>query len=565
MAGYYDQEEVLRELQDGDGNYEYYALLNVGQNADQDEIRRSYHRLCRIYHPDRYQDERKQRTATEFFRRIQEAYKVLSDPRTRSIYDKRGLVGLSEDVAIIERSSLPSELMEEYEKLRELWEERSFIQKCMPTGNFRMDVDATSLIDENYGFKSRSVSIEKISMDQSVDAAITKSSIGQVSGILSAPSNGKLFGVLRFSLMHFYTNQNWIKGSVLFGSTPGLGFEGYHVINDAMYLTGQSTFAMTQEGHVRLGASTSVHRRLSDSTTGTITIYDLGNATTVKLTHQISATCSASAEATVREADSHVKGALTYQPIPHYLLKAGVKAGTKGVNVSYGIEHDVDKITTIGSTVHVGPSQGVVLSLKLTRASMSFSAKIKLSDFVGVAALFYATSLPLVIYGCVRSVAILPMLRKEWEKEIKVKKSEKAKEVLEKKKTAEAAVELMQETVERVVNTEQAKHGLLIVEAWYGKLFDHQAVDDAIHNMIQEPKVIDVRIPLQCMVADSKLILRETSKAIIPGFYDPCIGERKFLRVKYEFRGVPHEVTVKNSEPLIIPRMSHKLIVHTEP
>lgn len=569
MTGYYDQEEVLRELQDGDGNYEYYALLNVDQKADQDEIRRSYHRLCRIYHPDKYQDEKKQRTATEFFRRIQDAYKVLSDPRTRAIYDKRGLVGLSEDMAIIERSSLPSELMEEYEKLRELWEERSFIQKCMPTGNFRMDVDATSLIDENYGFKSRYVSVEKISMDQSVDVAITKSSTGQVSGILSAPNSGRLFSALRFSLMHFYTDQNWIKGSVLFGSAPGLGFEGYHVINDAMYLTGQSTFALTQEGHVRLGVSASVHRRLSDSTTGTITVYDLGNATTVKLTHQISATCSASAEATVREAGSHVKGTLAYQPIPHYLLRAGVKVGTKnGVNVLYGIEHNVDKITSIGSSVQVGPSQGVVLSLTLTRASMNFSAKIRLSDFVGVAALFYATALPLVIYGCVRSVAILPMIRKEWESDIRVKKSEKAKEVVEKRRNAEAAVELMQETVERVVSTEQAKHGLLIVEAWYGKLFDHQAVDDATHNnnnMVQEPKVIDVRIPLQCMVADSKLILRETSKANIPGFYDPCIGERKFLRVKYEFRGVPHEVTVKNSEPLIIPRMSHKLIVHTEP
>lgn len=556
MSAQFDPEEVLRELKEGENAYEFYTLLNVDKDAEHDEIRRSYHRLCRIYHPDRYQDERKQKTAAEFFRRIQEAYKILSDPRTRTIYDKRGMTGLSDDMAIVERTSLPSELMEEYEKLRELWEERSFIQNCHPSGEFEMEVNATSLIDGG----DRFITLEKCTAEQSVQARITKSAVGDITGVVMSPNPGQVIGLLRCSLAQFHSEKNWYKSSVFVGSRPGLGVDFYHVLSNEMYLTGRSTVHWMGDGFVRFGGTASIHQRLNNATTGSITIHDLGSATSVKLTHQVSATSSVSGEIKIGEGSSHVGANLDYRPVPNYLLKAGVKAGTSGLSLVYGMEHNVDNVTTIGSSVLFGPVEGVVLGLRLERASMCFGVKLRLSDFVGVAALFYATSLPLVLYGCVKSLAVVPLFRKEWMKEIQERKQKRAKDVLENKRNAESAVELMQETMERVVNTEQAKHGLLIVEAWYGKLFDHQTEDTLL-----EPKVIDVRIPLQCMVADSKLILHETSKANIPGFYDPCIGERKYLRVRYEFRGLSHEVTVENSEPLVIPRMSHRVINHTEP
>ena len=39
----------------------------------------------------------------------------------------------------------------------------------------------------------------------------------------------------------------------------------------------------------------------------------------------------------------------------------------------------------------------------------------------------------------------------------------------------------------------------------------------------------------------------------INGIYDPCIGEEKSLKVIYEFRGILHEVVVKDNEILRIP------------
>ena len=160
----------------------------------------------------------------------------------------------------------------------------------------------------------------------------------------------------------------------------------------------------------------------------------------------------------------------------------------------------------------------MALKLRLIRASMSFQIRIQVSHVLSISALFYATIVPLALYGCFKAFAIAPFLRKQRLKEIEDKRAEKAREMLEKKKEAEAAIELMKETVERVVISEQARHGLLIHEAWYGKLFDTQ------DGLDSSPRIIDVHIPLQCLVVDSKLILHETSKANIAGFYDPCVG-----------------------------------------
>ena len=49
MAG---ETELDFELSNEDQN-EYYTLLNVPRTATAEEIRASYRKLCKIYHPDR--------------------------------------------------------------------------------------------------------------------------------------------------------------------------------------------------------------------------------------------------------------------------------------------------------------------------------------------------------------------------------------------------------------------------------------------------------------------------------------------------------------------------------
>ncbi|NEA83535.1 J domain-containing protein [Actinospica acidiphila] len=78
---------------------DFYQALGVSRTASQDEIQQAYRKLARKHHPDVNKDP----GAEERFKEINEAYSVLSDPKTRARYDRFG---------------------EDFRKVPEDWEER---------------------------------------------------------------------------------------------------------------------------------------------------------------------------------------------------------------------------------------------------------------------------------------------------------------------------------------------------------------------------------------------------------------------------------------------------------
>ncbi len=66
---------------------EYYEALGVSKDASQEEIKKAYRKLALKYHPDRNPGDKQ---AEKDFKRISEAYEVLSDEKKRQIYDQYG-------------------------------------------------------------------------------------------------------------------------------------------------------------------------------------------------------------------------------------------------------------------------------------------------------------------------------------------------------------------------------------------------------------------------------------------------------------------------------------------
>jgi len=77
-------------------NRDYYQILGIERNATPEQIRQSYLYWANILHTDRMgqMPERIRLKAEEDFKKVNEAYEVLSDPRKRAQYDKKTGVGV---------------------------------------------------------------------------------------------------------------------------------------------------------------------------------------------------------------------------------------------------------------------------------------------------------------------------------------------------------------------------------------------------------------------------------------------------------------------------------------
>jgi len=71
---------------------DYYAILGIARDANQDAIKKAYRKQALKWHPDKNADN--QAEAEQKFKEVAEAYDVLSDEQKKAVYDKYGEDGL---------------------------------------------------------------------------------------------------------------------------------------------------------------------------------------------------------------------------------------------------------------------------------------------------------------------------------------------------------------------------------------------------------------------------------------------------------------------------------------
>ncbi|XP_026162998.1 dnaJ homolog subfamily C member 11 isoform X1 [Mastacembelus armatus] len=542
---------------------DYYSLLNVRREATLEELKASYRRLCMLYHPDKHRDPELKRQAELLFNQVHQAYEVLSDAHSRAIYDIFGRKGLEvEGWEVVERKRTPAEIREEYERLQREREERRLQQRTNPKGTISVGVDATDLFDrydedfeEVPGGGFPHIEINKMHISQSIEAPLTNSDTAVLSGSLST-HNGNGGGNINMTVRRVTSAQGW--GEVEFGAGdilgPLIGLKVFRNLTPRCFLTAQCGLQFSPRG-VRPSCSLMMARHLDQNTMGYLQWrWGSNSAMTTSLVRDTkSSHFTLALQLGVPHSYLMMSYQYKFQDEDQTKVKGSVKTGWFGTVVEYGAERKISRHSVLSATVSMGIPQGVTLKIKLVRASQTYLFPVHLTDQLLPSAVFYATVGPLLVYMAVHRLIIIPYTQAQKEQELELQRKSSATDIAKKKQEAESAVLLMQESVRRIIEAEESKMGLIILNAWYGKF-----VSDTSQKQ-EKAKVIDVTVPLQCLVKDSKLILTEASKAGLPGFYDPCVGEEKSLKLLYQFRGVMHQVISADTEPLRIPKQSHRI------
>ncbi|XP_056294422.1 dnaJ homolog subfamily C member 11-like [Pseudoliparis swirei] len=546
-------------------NQDYYSLLNVRREAQQEELKASYRRLCMLYHPDKHRDPELKRRAEQLFTQVHQAYQVLSDAHSRSIYDIFGKKGLElEGWEVVERKRTAAEIRDEYERLRREKEERRLQQRTNPKGTISVGVDATDLFDrydEDFeevaggggGFPH--LEINKMHISQSIEAPLTRSDTAVLSGSLST-HNGTGGGNVNVTVRRATSSQGW--GEVELGAGdvlgPLIGLKVFRNLTPRCFLTAQCGLQFSPGG-VRPGGSVMAARHLDQNTMGYLQWRrgPVGAVTSSLVRDTKSSRLTLALQLGLAHSYLMMSYQYKFQDQDQTKVKGSVKTGWFGTVVEYGAERKISRHSVLSATVSVGVPQGVTLKIRLVRANQTFLFPLHLTDRLLPGAVFYATAGPLLAVLLLQRLVIGPYTRAQEERELELHRKSSATDIAKKKHEAESAVLLMQESVRRVIEGEESKMGLLLLNAWYGKF-----VSDTSQKQ-ERAKVIDVTVPLQCLVKDSKLILTEASKARLPGFYDPCVGEQKSLKLRYRFRGTVHEVIVADGDSLRIPKQSHRI------
>lgn len=128
-----------------------------------------------------------------------------------------------------------------------------------------------------------------------------------------------------------------------------------------------------------------------------------------------------------------------------------------------------------------------------------------------------------------KKLIIDPVVKEQKQRDKEKQREMNKSTILEKQREAKAAVELMRATFSRIRTEEEAKKGLIITKALYGRFVYPQERNFAERDMPtgnNKDEVIDVTIPLQCLVQDSKLVLHNAAKVQI---LQEFINEKKIF------------------------------------
>lgn len=530
------------------------------EQASKDDISKAFRRLSKMFHPDKHIDVKKKKDAENMFNKIKKAHEVLIDANKREIYNRCGLKGLEiEGFEVISRTKSAAEILAELDRYQKLQEERRLQERTNPRGTVTVGINATDIFDsynnDDYRARITGVEVNSMSLSQTVQCPLTRKDTAILAGHLSS-KNGNGQGAFSVIWRRLTSAKGWAEVEVGVGDSFTAGLRGCREISRRCFCIGTLS-VVAMPGGLRPGLSFLTAWQLDRNLQGRI-ILTVGFPSSMRtmLVYEKEETY-ASLTLQLGVPETYVKAVYSRRFTTHEArLRVAGKIGTVGAYIEYGCMKKISQFSWLGATMVIGMPVGISLRIKVTRGQQTFMFPIKLSEQLMPSAVFYGTAFPMMVYFIVRKLIVDPYIKDQEDQDIEKKKRDHADTLIKLRQEAEAAVELMMGTVERIIEAEENKHGLIITKALYGRLLSEKD--------LSEDECINVTIPVQVLVKDSNLILPQTkTKADTPGFYDPCPGVNKSLYIQYKFRNQLHETTIQDDEPIRLPLQRH-LIADSE-
>lgn len=124
-----------------------YLILGVSENADAEEIKKAYRKLVKECHPDIHPGDSK---AEETFKKISEAYAVLSDEKKRKEYDRQRKTKIKTEPKACKNSFSFGNYQRDFADFFSFLEPEKKEQK---QGTKQNPIDTSSLFERYMGFK----------------------------------------------------------------------------------------------------------------------------------------------------------------------------------------------------------------------------------------------------------------------------------------------------------------------------------------------------------------------------------------------------------------------------